>query len=106
MNKNDKRAYLNSRIWSERKALYIKDKGGKCDACEGTKGFEVYHRSFKDVGNEKDWQLDGLCKYCKYDVDRAIDSGKYKSPYEATKVTIELIRAAKQAYDLRAIGRF
>ena len=106
MNKTEKRQYLNSGIWVQRKALYLKDKGEECDACGGKSGVDVYHRSWKDVGNEQDWQLDALCKLCRYDVERAIDSGKYKSPYEATKVTMALIKAASEAMDLRPINRW
>lgn len=55
--------YLASSIWKERRNHLI-EKKGKCEICGKTKRLEVHHLSYENVGDEKERDLQVLCRSC------------------------------------------
>lgn len=57
--------YLQSSEWAEKRALVLKRDHFKCQICNSSKDLHVHHRSYKNLGNERETgDLITLCAEC------------------------------------------
>lgn len=60
--------YIRSEQWYTRTAAIRKRNGGICECCNMRYGDSVHHRSYANLGNEKDEELTHLCTPCHREV--------------------------------------
>jgi len=56
--------YLQSREWRERRAGALKRAGAKCQLCPATSRLQVHHTRYRNVGEERIYELRVLCGGC------------------------------------------
>ena len=59
----DYREYINSAEWAKRSRDILHKGFYYCALCGG-KATETHHNSYRNLGNEKDWELINLCNEC------------------------------------------
>jgi len=64
--KGDKRVdyyiYIKSKEWKKKVAWIHKIRKGKCEICGARKKLDVHHLTYKNLGNEKEEDLQLLCR--------------------------------------------
>ena len=85
--------YLNSRHWKHIKTKF-KAINKKCCLCGETKGLEIHHKTYEDIGNELESQLIVLCRSChqiSHDLGGGLKINEYLIKYhsEANKPIIK-----------------
>ena len=58
------REYIVSPEWRRRSAIKKKSVNHSCQVCNSSKDLQVHHRTYKNMGNERDNDLTVLCKPC------------------------------------------
>ena len=82
------REYIVSAEWKARRDRYMDKKGHKCEVCRGV-ATQVHHKSYKNLGREKDSDLQALCDGC----HRNTHEGQNKPLYDPmTKEFVSLVR--------------
>lgn len=56
--------YLVSPEWRERRAAAIAAQGFKCQRCGRRRDLQVHHKTYKNLGKERDEDLEVLCRDC------------------------------------------
>lgn len=56
--------YLKSEHWRELRDRKLKQVGGKCQICGSTRGLQVHHKKYDNLGSENLWDLRVLCGNC------------------------------------------
>ena len=56
--------YMQSEDWRIIRQDALERAGFRCDECESEENLEVHHKTYKNMGNEKDEDLQVLCKEC------------------------------------------
>jgi 5-methylcytosine-specific restriction endonuclease McrA len=56
--------YINSRRWKIRRLQAIKKANYKCESCGKKCKLEVHHKTYDNLGNEPDEDLEALCREC------------------------------------------
>lgn len=64
--------YINSQEWIEKRNLHIKN-DPLCRACGSTKRLTVHHLSYKNLWQEKAWDLKTLCWICHSELHKRFD---------------------------------
>lgn len=57
-------AYIQSKAWRKRRAEFLDNAGRVCNVCRSTEHIQVHHRTYVNLGNELDRDLQALCKFC------------------------------------------
>jgi 5-methylcytosine-specific restriction endonuclease McrA len=56
--------YMSSDTWFKRRRLYLKTHAKVCVACGSTEEVTIHHKTYRNIGSEKDEDLVCLCKIC------------------------------------------
>ena len=56
--------YLKTICWRNRRQLMFFIYGRKCNRCKAEKWLQIHHKTYKNRGYERFWELEVLCKYC------------------------------------------
>jgi HNH endonuclease len=57
-------AYMQSPEWRRRRATILRQHGRRCQECGARGPLDVHHVTYRDLGNERPWQLAALCPDC------------------------------------------
>lgn len=60
--------YIQSKSWEKIRLRIIKQRKSKCENCGSTEHLQVHHKTYKNLFNEKDNDLQVLCRSCHYSV--------------------------------------
>lgn len=95
--------YLNSQEWKSLRLRIIRERGYKCERCPfkslNTKGLQLHHKTYRNLFNEKDEDLEVLCAAC-HKTHHSKQSGNKKISKPG-----DLIRKAKRNKALRDLGK-
>ncbi len=58
------RLYIHSPDWAERKRQYFSRHRRKCARCPSTERIQLHHKTYENLGMEKDEDLEPLCEDC------------------------------------------
>ncbi len=58
------RAYLKTELWQVRRRYFLAFWGYRCCLCNSKKEVEVHHRTYENLGSEKDTDCVVLCHSC------------------------------------------
>lgn len=89
--------YIQSDKWKEIRSRYFKSKYPKrCACCNKPKGhcFQLHHKTYKDLGNEKLSDLVLLCKDCHKKLHEFFNSSK-RTLWKATHLYINMARQVR-----------
>lgn len=56
--------YIASAKWKKRRLAVIEARGGRCEQCGGRERLQVHHKSYAHLFNERDSELQVLCRAC------------------------------------------
>ena len=56
--------YLQSDLWKEKRELILSIFNWECQKCGSKKRLEIHHKTYENVGNEKQRDVTVLCKKC------------------------------------------
>lgn len=57
-------SYIQGSVWKKLRSRIIKQRGSCCERCGKTKNLQVHHKTYKRLFNEKDSDLEVLCRGC------------------------------------------
>jgi 5-methylcytosine-specific restriction endonuclease McrA len=57
-------AYIESKAWKKRRKAFLDAVGRACDICGSTEKIQVHHRTYVNLGCERDADLQPLCQGC------------------------------------------
>ena len=78
--------YINSDQWKDRRKRFMLSKAhrSKCRICDTRKNIHIHHKSYKSLGDEKDYHLIALCAYHHKDLHNFHDESTHLSLSSAT----------------------
>ncbi len=73
--------YLKSPKWQALRQMVFERCGGICEACKANDMTATHHITYRNLGDEKPWQLLGVCERCHETIHgiRRIPDGKPKT---------------------------
>jgi 5-methylcytosine-specific restriction endonuclease McrA len=66
-NKMDYSSYLETGHWKETRYKAILRAKHRCERCGKESGLQVHHKTYKNLGNEQEIDLEVLCRDCHED---------------------------------------
>lgn len=95
--------YIGSDEWKRKREEILKRDNYQCMACGGKCNLQVHHLTYKNIGNENEWELITLCKSCHQQYhevkDRYIESVKQARKEYREKGQQLIIGIAKEYED-------
>ena len=89
--------YMQSDQWRTKRKYAIHKAGYKCDICRSKLCLEVHHKTYENLGNEKDEELQVLCKRCHKDLHYQKNKARASKDMilQATPITEKEYRCAE-----------
>lgn len=78
----DYQEYLKSSKWQVLRQMVFDRCGGICEACKANAMTATHHITYRNLGDEKPWQLLGVCELCHdtiHGIGRSADDSARKS---------------------------
>lgn len=91
--------YLQSQWWASRRRRAVRTVGFRCERCGFRHELEVHHKSYENLGDERDTDLEVLCARCHNDEHIELLKEKIGQPSE--REILRSIMITKEDYEKR-----
>lgn len=85
MNKQEYLSYLQSSHWKAFRKKFFESHWRRCIGCHVTKKLHLHHKTYKNLGQEKDSDVCILCKRCHFKLHKLMEKMSQEAAFKKIK---------------------